>query len=80
MRKDFNARYRLIIERIRQSPCNYEQIAGYLLKSNEFQRIGMNNYSVRTLQRDIQEINSLNDFHIHNKRKDNRYFIKENLE
>lgn len=75
MRKDFKARYQLILDRINKAPATYEQIASYLLKSNEFLRCGMTSYSIRTLQRDLKEIESLYDIVVHNKRCDPRYYI-----
>lgn len=77
MRKDFKTRYELILDRIKQSPCTYSEIKDYLLNSNEFQRIGMTSYSIRTLQRDLKEIESLYDVVVNNRRCDPRYYIVE---
>ena len=76
MRKDFKERQRLIVERIRICPCTYEEIKSYLLKSNEFQRMEIKQYSQRTLQRDIKDIEFEYDLFIKNKGKgDRRYYI-----
>ncbi|MDV4026184.1 hypothetical protein CMT52_17780 [Elizabethkingia anophelis] len=78
MRKDFNERYRLIIYRIKTSPCRFDQIRSFLLKSNEFQRMGIIDYSIRTLQRDIIDIQSRFDVIIKNRGgRDARYYISE---
>ncbi|GEM_PF-6788138 len=77
MRKDFKERYRLIIERIKQAPCTYEQIKNHLLKSEEFRKCEMTSYSIRTLQRDIVEIEIEFGVEIKNKRRDPRYYISD---
>ncbi len=77
MRKDFKARYRLIIERLKMSSATYQEIRDFLLKSNEFRRLEIETYSIRTLQRDIRDIESIYDVVIHNKRKDPRYYLVE---
>ncbi|MCT3833930.1 hypothetical protein HZQ12_10330 [Elizabethkingia anophelis] len=76
VRKDFKERCRLIVERIKQCPCRFDDIKTYLLKSNEFQRIEMKHYSIRSLQRDIKYIEEVFDVFIKNKRgRDARYYI-----
>lgn len=76
VRKDFKERCRLIIQRVKQCPCRFEEIKTYLLKSNEFQRIEMKQYSIRSLQRDIKYIEEVFDVFIKNKRgRDARYYI-----
>ena len=77
MKKDFFlARYALIIKRIERSPATYEEIEKFLLESREFQDAKIYQYSIRTLQRDLKDINSLFNLEILNKKKaDNRYFI-----
>ncbi|MEA1849170.1 hypothetical protein U9K52_09625 [Chryseobacterium sp. MHB01] len=76
MRKDFKERYRLIYERIKSGPCRFEQIKQHLLRSNEFQRCEITDYSIRTLQRDIKEIEIEYDVEIRNKMSyDGRYYI-----
>ncbi|MCT4143450.1 hypothetical protein HZP66_04330 [Elizabethkingia anophelis] len=77
-RKNYIERYRLIIERIRIAPCRFDQIREYLLRSNEFMRMGILDYSIRTLQRDIQCIEEEYDLVIKNKMGvDARYYISE---
>lgn len=76
-RKDFNKRYELIIKRLESSPATYIELKNYLLNSEEFKRIEQYSYSIRTLQRDIADINSKFDFEIHNKKRDPRYYIRE---
>lgn len=77
MKKDFFlARYALIIKRLERSPATYEEIERFLLNSREFQDANVYQYSIRTLQRDLKDINSLFNLVIQNKKKgDNRYFI-----
>lgn len=78
MRKDFYlTRYALIIKKLEAAPATYKQIEEYLLSSFEFQDADITSYSIRTLQRDIREIESLFNLTIHNKKKgDNRYYIE----
>ncbi|KUY26563.1 hypothetical protein ATB96_05140 [Elizabethkingia ursingii] len=57
-RKDYKERYRLIVERIKLSPCTFDQLKSYLLKSNYFQRMEIHDISQRTLQRDFKYIES----------------------
>lgn len=77
MKKDFFlARYALIIKRLERSPATFEEIEQFLLDSREFQDANVYQYSIRTLQRDLKDINSLFNLVIQNKKKgDNRYFI-----
>jgi len=65
-RKNFWERYNLIIERVKQCPCTYREIEDYLLKSNMFQSLEIKQYSIRTLQRDIKEIEHEFDIYIKN--------------
>lgn len=76
-RKDFNKRHELIIKRLESSPVTYIELKNYLLNSEEFKRIEQYSYFIRTLQRDISDINSKFDFEIHNRKKDPRYYIRE---
>lgn len=77
MKKDFYlTRYALIIKKLEHSPSTYSQIESYLLNSFEFQDAQITSYSIRTLQRDIREISNLFNLSIHNKKKDNRYYIE----
>lgn len=77
MKKDFRTRYQLIVDRLKKSPATYDEIANYLLKTNEFERVGMRSYSIRTLQRDIKEIESLLGIVIKNRMRRPVYFIVE---
>lgn len=78
MKKDFYlTRYALIIKKLERMPSTYHQIEEYLLNTFEFQDANVKSYSIRTLQRDIIEINRLFNLKIHNKKKsDNRYYIE----
>ncbi len=79
MKKDFFlARYSLIIKRLEKSPATFEQIQDYLLNSYEFVDAQIYSYTIRTLQRDLKDIEQLFDISIKNKKKkDNRYFIED---
>ncbi|WP_407531997.1 hypothetical protein [Elizabethkingia meningoseptica] len=65
-RKNYWERYKLIIEKLKQCPCTYREIEDYLLKSNMFQILQIKQYSIRTLQRDIKEIENEFDVYIKN--------------
>ena len=76
MRNDFKERYRLIVERLKMAPCTFEQMKTYLLKSNEFQRCEISEYSIRTFQRDVKEVEIEYDIEIKNNMGAyNQYFI-----
>ncbi len=76
MKKDFFlARYALIIKRLEKSPATFKEISDYLLNSFEFQDANVTNYSIRTLQRDIKDINNLFNLEILNSKKDAKYSI-----
>lgn len=79
MKKDFFLnRYALIIKRLEKSPATFEQIQDFLLNSHEFVDAQIYSYTIRTLQRDLKDIEQLFDISIKNKkRKDNRYFIED---
>ena len=77
MKKDFFlARYAVIIKRLERSPATYEEIEKFLLESREFQDAKIYQYSIRTLQRDLKDINSLFNLEIQNKKNEIRFFEK----
>lgn len=82
MKKDFYLmRYALIIRRLEKSPATYKQLKDYLLNSFEFQDAGITEYSIRTLQRDLSEINKLFGLTVSNRRNgDNCYYIESRPE
>jgi proteasome accessory factor B len=72
----FLNRYSLIIKRLEKSSANYAQIESYLMESTEFQDNETLTYSIRTLQRDIKDIEKLFSIEIKNERiGDKRYYI-----
>jgi proteasome accessory factor B len=77
MRKDFITRYKLLLGKINTAPATYEEIRDYLLQTDEFDRTNQRSYSIRTLQRDLVEIETRFGVVIGNKKKsDRRYFVK----
>jgi predicted DNA-binding transcriptional regulator YafY len=82
MKKDFYLmRYALIIRRLEKSPATYKQLKNYLLNSFEFQDAGIKEYSIRTLQRDLLEIDKLFGLTVSNRRNgENCYYIESRPE
>ncbi|HEX5152553.1 MAG TPA: WYL domain-containing protein [Parafilimonas sp.] len=79
-KETYIARFALIIKRLEQGPATFEQIAKYLDRESDIQDKDYR-ISKRTLQRDIQHINSQLHIEIANKKKgDNRYYIKDDSE
>lgn len=76
-------RQRLIIVRLHQRSLDFNSLEDYLLQSSLFEEYDENQYSVRTLQRDIQDIKELYGIIILNERRvkkglglyDTKYFI-----
>lgn len=73
------ARYSLIINKLRKTPSNYQEIAEYLKQESEIQSYNFN-ISKRTLQRDIQDIYSLYNIEIKFDYTQKVYGIKFNNE
>ncbi len=72
----FLNRYSSVIKRLEKSPANYAQIEAYLMKTIDFEFSDTATYSIRTLQRDIKDIERLFNIEILNERKgDKRYYI-----
>lgn len=67
-RKNYWERYKLIVQKLRQCPCTFREIQAYLLGSNMFQELEIKEYCIRTLQRDIKEIEREFDIYIANTR------------
>jgi hypothetical protein len=77
-------RQKLIIKRLKVRRLDYEDLRDYLLESNLFEEYNERSYSVKTLQRDIQDVELLYGVVIKNERfikggsrSDNRYFVDE---
>ena len=76
----FISRFSYIIKRLELGPATYEQIADYLDKESALQdkNLGL---SIRTLQRDIRDINEQMNIEISNEKKgEKRYYIKSRPE
>lgn len=75
-------RQKLIIKRLNMRRLNYKDLKDYLLQSSLFEEYDEYSYSVRTLQRDIQDIEILYGVIIKNEHfliggatSDDRYFV-----
>lgn len=73
-KKQFIKRHLLIINKLKRTSCNFEELQKYLLFQSELDEEKYT-LSIRTLQRDIAEIQSLYDIEIKYNRKDGVYEI-----
>ena len=79
-KETFISRFALIIKRLEKGPATYDQIAKYLEDESAIQDKQFS-ISLRTLQRDIKDIQSQLGVEIANEKKgDKRYFIKNRAE
>lgn len=79
-KETFILRFSMIIRRLERGPATYEQIKSYLEEESNIQDKNFT-ISLRTLQRDINDIYSLLNIEIVNeKRGDKRYFINSKPE
>lgn len=67
-------RHRLIISKLRRTPCSFEQLQEFLKRESEFSEADLT-CSIRTFQRDIQKIGTLYNIEIAFDRSPNIYSI-----
>ena len=67
-------RYNLIIKKLRKGPATFAEISDYLQRESELQEYKFN-MSVRTFQRDINDIRTIYDIDISCNRSQKKYYI-----
>lgn len=67
-------RYNLIIKKIRKQPATFQEISDFLKRESELQEYNFNT-TVRTFQRDLNDIRSIYDIDIQYDRSRRVYFI-----
>lgn len=73
-RTDSLQRHRLIISKLRRTPCTFEQLQDFLQRESELSEADLT-CSIRTFQRDIRRISTLYNIEIECDRSLNRYSI-----
>jgi hypothetical protein len=73
---DSTARQRYIISKLQQRNCSFEEINDFLIRKSEEDHRKYD-CSIRTFQRDLQEIATLFNIEIKYNRKENFYFVEE---
>lgn len=68
------ARYSLIIKKVRKHPATFQEISDYLKRESELQEYNFNT-SVRTFQRDLNDIRSIYDIDIQYDRSRKVYYL-----
>lgn len=73
-RREAIYRYNLIIQKLRKGPATFAEISGYLQRESELQEYKFN-MSLRTFQRDINDIRTIYDIDISCNRSQKKYCI-----